>query len=296
MFRENVLINDRIIDRITGTMVPVAVDIRTVFNPRSKGARFLQPLIKPGNKRPISNETDQGIWVLAPDGTLLGRPFNGFGNMTGKTNRIIDTALKAFGPIRPRKSSPSPTHRLRGRGFGPGGRVSLAEYVRQSDRQSSFFKAPVMSQVTLTREQFLAFSPPKTTAGTTWRVPAAVARKLCRLTSPLSVQHAPQPAWVTHVELTARVVEVQGRKLRLQYDGNISTSDPRLSWKNHSNLSLTGDGLYDSGSRSMQSLLIVGTGTRRTEEFPKKVVSYSALVEWTRATKQTGTATGRQSR
>ena len=59
MFRENVLVHEDIIDRISATMVPVALDYQKVLDRKSPEARFLLPLLKEKGDR-------QGIWVFSP--------------------------------------------------------------------------------------------------------------------------------------------------------------------------------------------------------------------------------------
>ena len=280
MFRENVLNNDEVIDRITGTMIPVALDIQEVLNPESNEARFLQPLIKPGKNRRISNETDQGIWVISPKGELLGRPFEGFGNMVQKTNNIIENALKAYGPVKHRKTRAVETHPYLGIGVMSDGSVCLAEYVREEETGGSNIKTPVMSSVILTEDEFTAFAPEEAVRGAEWTLPDAVAKKFCRLTSSGSSQHAPQPDWVTGVQINAEVRKIENGLAWLSYEGSISSTDTRVPWENSSKVKLIGEGVYDTRTQQMRSVLILGSGTSRTAEFPDDPVTINALLEW----------------
>ena len=109
MFRESVLVNEAVIERISTTMVPVALDYQKVQNPRTRESRFMRPLMKQRNQ-------EQGVWIFSPDGKALGGMV-GFGDMVGKTRRVIDNALKAFGKVTPRKVTATDTHAFRGRGF-----------------------------------------------------------------------------------------------------------------------------------------------------------------------------------
>ncbi len=43
MFRENVLVNQQIIDRVSETMIPVALDYQKVLDQKTPEARFLLP-------------------------------------------------------------------------------------------------------------------------------------------------------------------------------------------------------------------------------------------------------------
>ena len=43
---------------------------------------------------------------------------------------------------------------------------------------------------------------------------------------------------------------------------------------------LTGEGVYDIKTKSMRSVLLVGSGTLRWPEAKEKLVTFDALVEW----------------
>ena len=281
MFRESVLVNKEVIDKITDTMIPLALNFETVMDPRSKEARFLQPMIKPGRNRRLSNETDQGIWILSPEGKLLGNGFSGWSNWVPRTKRLIDRALKSFGPVKRRRVKVVETHPYRGKGVMSDGSVRLAQYVR-ADKPAppANISAPVISSVTLTQKEFKAFAPRKAVRGAKWKLPNAVAKKLCRLTSPACYQHAPQPEWVTGVRIDARVRKSRGGVAWLSYEGTIEVTDRRLPVKNGSTVKLTGEGVYDIKAGRMRSLRLVGSGTGFSEEFPGRTDTFQALIEW----------------
>ena len=273
MFRENVLVNDEIIARITGNMIPVALDYQKMLQRGSKEARFLLPLMKQRSDK-------QGVWIFSPQGKYLGG-FIGFGNMVQKTKAIIDNALKAFGPVTPRKARVVDTHPYRGKGVMPNGSVSLAEYVRQRERSN--IKSPVISSVTLSKKEFGAFAPRRGVRGTKWTLPEAVAKKLCRVASPMCYQHAPQPDWVKDIAIIAEVREIKDGVAWLNYKGKLSSERIMRGGKilSEAEVTLTGEGAYDLQAKRMRSLLIVGSGTFRwPEEAPGKRVLFDALVEW----------------
>lgn len=280
MFRENVLVNDQIIERIASSMIPIALDIQTAFDAESKQARLLQPMIRPGRPRGLSNERDQGIWILSPTGEVLAGPGVGFGDMIGETNDIIDQALHAFGPVERRTVRAKETHPYRGRGVMSDGSVTLAEVVRNRDAGSAV-TAPVISGVVFTREEFETLAPRQPVVGTRWDVPEAVAKRFCRITSSFAYQHAPQPDWVTGVQISAEVRMVKDGVAWLDYAGTISSTDRRLRWENSSHVELTGEGVYDIAAKQMRSVIIVGAGVHRTEEFPDAPVEFDTLIEWT---------------
>ena len=129
------------------------------------------------------------------------------GDMLGKTSRVIESALEAFGSVVPRDPARTDPHRDRGKGFRPDGSVPLAEYVRRRDRDR--IKGPVISSVVPSAEEFQAFAPRKPLEGETWTVPEAIAKKLCREASPMCYQHAPRPHWVRSVVVRAEVQTVR---------------------------------------------------------------------------------------
>ena len=66
MFRENVLIKNDIIERVSETMIPVALDYQKVMDRTTSDSRFIRSLIKqPGDI--------QGVYVLSHRGKILGR-------------------------------------------------------------------------------------------------------------------------------------------------------------------------------------------------------------------------------
>jgi|GEM_PF-7055436 hypothetical protein len=196
MFRENVLIKDDVIERISQTMVPVVLDYQKVLNRNSREARFLLPMMKEKAKDDL-----QGFWLFTPAGKNLGHGV-GFVKMKEKTMRMIDNALDAFGTVEPRRFEKVELNPHRGIGFRTDGSVRLAEYVRRRDRSN--ISSPVISSVSLSAQEFQAFAPSTTARKNEWTVPIPVARKLCRIASPMCYQHAPQPDWVKVVTLRAK--------------------------------------------------------------------------------------------
>ncbi len=293
MFRESVLFNDDLIDRVSGTMVPVAMDVQRILSPESKEAQFLRPMIQPGGGQKISTGSVSGIWIFSSEGKVLGRPFVGVEDMVRKTEAILDGAAQVHGPVERRNTRPVETHPYRGKGFMPDGSVCLAEYVREGEPHTySNIKCPVRSSAVLTREEFAAFSPSEATRGAEWDLPEAVAKRLCRVTSSMCYQHAPQPDWVTRVGIHARVSNIAGGVASLSYTGRISTRYIAGDFKKISKgvpgkgviseqeMTLTGEGAYDLETGKMLSVLIVGTGAMRQDWKPNGTVAIHGLIEW----------------
>jgi hypothetical protein len=271
MFRENVLTKPQIIDRITSTMVPVAVDFQKVQDTTSRESRFLKPMME-------QRKQDQGVWIVSPDGKALGG-FIGFGDMAGRMKQVIDDALEAFGSVEPRRTAPADTHPHRGKGVMADGSVCLAEYVRRyGNTLHQTTTSPVISSLTLSAKQFAALAPPEAAEGAQWTLPDDVAKRFCRLTSPLCYQHAPQPGWVTRVRIDARVREIKDGVARLTYEGAIASRQGRIS---EQETRLRGEATYDVTANRMRSVLIVGSGTLVWSEAPDQPVTFHALAEWT---------------
>ena len=275
MFRENVLTKDEIIDRIASTMVPVAVDRWKAEDPKTREAQFLQPFLK-------RNPAKGSPCIYSPEGKVLGE-FHGFD--FARMKNVIDDALKAFGPVEPRKVKPVEIHPYRGKGVMRDGSVSLAEYVRVSEESLGFFnaKSPVISSVTLSERELGAFASQNPVVGAKWAVPESVAKKLARITSPACYQHAPQPDWVTGVRIDAEVQAIKDGAAWLRYEGRISSAHPvRDKTVSDQETKLTGYAEYDLKTKQLRRLLLIGSGTLRWPEDPKKIVTFDALVEWVR--------------
>ncbi len=275
MFRENVLVRDEVIELIAESMIPLAVDYQNVMRRRSKESQFLLPLMKKktGDK--------QGVWIFSPQGKVLGGPLSGFGNMIQKTKDLVENSLKHFGPVTPRKWDVVDTRPYRGKGVRSDGSVCLAEYVRSRGRSN--IRTPVISSVVLSKKDFKAFAPRNVADGAEWTLPNSVAKKLCRVASPMCYQHAPQPDGVTGVTIKARVSRVRNGLAEVHYKGRMSSERIMRRGRvlSEQELTFTGEGVYDVGAERMRSLRIVGSGTFRwPEEAPGKTVPFDALVEW----------------
>jgi len=274
MFRENVLTNDEIIDRISTTMIPVVVDYQKAQDPNTREGKFLLPLMK-------QRKQDQGVWIFSPEGKALGG-FVGFGDMVAQTRKTIDDALKAFGSVAPRHVAAQDTQPHRGKGIMPNGGVCIAEYVRRYGNDLfSHGKSPVISSVVLSEKEFRALAPKEVVAGKEWKIPDNVAKRLSRLTSPVCYQHAPQPDWITAVRLAGRVKAVKDGIATITYEGFLSSTHRANGQKfSDQEVNLTGEGVYDLKSKQLVSLMLVGNGTLRWTEAPNKPAPFNALAEW----------------
>ena len=273
MFRESVLVNEEVIKRVSETMVPIALNYQLVLDRSNSESKHIRSLIdRPGDI--------QGVYVFSPDGKQLGGSI-GFGDMVGKTKRMLEASLKAFGPVKIRQAPARKLLPNRGIGFNADGGVTLAEYVRRSDRDK--IKSPVISRLDLTAEEFKSFAPSKSAVRSEWNLPRATARKLCRLASPMCYQHAPQLGWVKSVTLKGRVQAVRNGVAELRYEGSLGTQRIMRdgSVLSKADLKMSGTGSYNLTTGKMQDLQIIGTGEFRwPREAPERKVPFHALLEW----------------
>jgi hypothetical protein len=274
MFRENVLTRPEIADRIARTMVPISLNYERVLDSSSKESKFLAPLLR-------QRDQEQGVWIFYPDGRPLAG-FEGFGDMAGRTRKMVEDALVAFGDVAPRTVRPQETHPQRGMGMTQDGSVCLAVYVRRwGNTLYSHGSSPVISSVRLTEDEFRALAPRELISGSEWSLPSEVAKRFCRLTSPLCYQHAPQPDWVTNVRIDAKLKSTDPNVGWIGYTGRLA-SVHAVGGKaiSEQSVALTGEGQYDVKSKRMRSLVFVGTGKLVWSEAPDKPATFHALAEW----------------
>src|SRR5262249_45993055 len=130
-------------------------------------------------------------------------------------------ALKAYGPVAPRKAGATNPLPHRGLGLHADGSVSLALYSRylHDERADG---PPVIDTLTLTKNEWTAFLPPKLQEGTRWTIPESVAKKLVRVLSPNSDQSTmPRPEEATIAKLEGQVEASDSQKLQIRWTGKL---------------------------------------------------------------------------
>src|SRR6185295_18030064 len=149
-----------------------------------------------------------GLWIVSPDGKVL----------AGIEKRIteqgvlqtLDAGLKAFGSVAPRAVEPVDLLRGRGVGVQRDGSVSLAVIARLMHKGARDGPA-AYDVLSLSAMEWAAFAPPAKTEGTSWTIPDGVARKFCRILSPVSDENlTPRPEHVSQSELRATIASVEG--------------------------------------------------------------------------------------
>lgn len=278
--------------------MPVAVNLYKTRKAQDAGGELF---------RSVQRQKDQyqGIWIVSPQGKVLAghHEIKRHETWTQEVIETTDAAVRLFGSVPPRQAQATNPLPFRGQGVQPDGSVCLAIYARQmlgGGRQTAPAGVAdsrlwlwdgtlrpdgpvVIDSLTLAAEQWLALSPPKTEVGTTWSVPDAVARQFCRVLVPSSDQSAmPHPEDAKLARLTATVETVEGGLARIHLTGvwdavHLIEGDATRPVRG----AATADGVavYDLKQRSLQSLLLVFSGTygRPNDE---SVCATGAVAEW----------------
>src|SRR5262249_46423439 len=201
--RAGPLSDQRVIERVTTSFVPVAVNLYKVRQAKDAGGELF---------RSVQRQKDQyqGIWIVSPAGKVLAGHHE-FQSREAWTQEVLDTAnagLKAFGAVSPRKVKPGDSLPFRGQGTQPGGTVCLAVYARQmlgggksnvpagvaASRHWLWDGAlrpdgpAVIDSLTLTAKEWAALTPPKNQVGSTWAAPETGARQFGLVLMPTSSQ------------------------------------------------------------------------------------------------------------
>jgi hypothetical protein len=216
-----------------------------------------------------------------------------------------DAALKAFGPVSPRKAEATDPLPFRGRGIRPDGSVSLEIYCRQmlgGGRRNAPAGVPVsrlwlwdgnlrtdgpavIDTLTLTGKEWSAFTPPQTNLGTTWSVPDEVARQFCRVLVPSSDQSSmPRPDDARLARLKGTIELVEEGCARIRFSGSwealhLQEGDAKRPLRGVA--TAEGVAVYDIKQRAMQSLLLVFRGAYGRPH-DEAVNAAGAVVKWHR--------------
>src|SRR5438128_7288826 len=191
VLRAGTLTDDRVVQRVSSNFVPTHFN----NNDPSRAADDPSAVLWKAVLRQ-RNLQGQGVWVLAPDGTVIGgmsaevdgHPSDKIGTGPGAPWRanprfadavveMLDQALREFGPVTPRTQKPQPLP-YRGAGVKPDGGVRLVIYNR-ADHGLAF-------SVSLTRDDWRSFAPAQLAIAERWTLPDSVARQFAPVISPLA--------------------------------------------------------------------------------------------------------------
>ena len=289
------------IDRISTTLVPVAVNLYKVRRAKDAGGELF---------RSVQDQKDQyqGIWIVSPEGKVLSGHHDVKSQKTWSPEilQTIDRAMKQFGEVSVRNAERREPLPHRGCGILENGSVRLAVYCRammgggrkyapsvveekDSWKWNGKYRPDgpaVIDSLALTAEEWGSFAPARAEKGISWSVSDAVARKLCRVLSASSDQSTmPSPEEAKVAELKAVVESVENGRATIRLTGRWHTEHyyeisgerkPSYGWSNG-----VGTAVYDVESRSMKSLLLVFSGAYKSRPpWDKGHRQTGAVVEW----------------
>jgi hypothetical protein len=238
----------------------------------------------------------QGLWIVAPDGQVIagmsaeidGQPSDRVGSGPGAPWRanpkfadaalvLMDEALKKFGPVTQRmaKAEPFP---FRGAGIKPDGGVRLIVYNKADNG--------LVFSVNLSKDDWTTFMPTTLAVGTSWAIPAPVAKQFAPVLSPYAdTRFRPRVDDVKVAQMRAEVVTQDQRGAWIKLTGEWSV-DWVHDGNEHSIGSATGAGFaeYDIPAQSMRSLLIIFDGqySYTTGGGKPRTTPNAAVVRWRR--------------
>ena len=237
--------------------------------------------------RSIGRQKDQyqGIWIVSPEDKVMGGGDFGYAD-SPKLLDSLDTALKAFGPVQPRKAERREPYPFRGVGVGPDGNVDLALY-RCFLHLGKADGPQMRDTLPLNKEEWAALRPPKLVAGAEWVIAEDVARKMVR---PFCLNtlggDMPGPEDAKVARLTAIVEEVEDGRARIRLTGTFEAvklfKEKHLSFR--STATAAGIAEYDLKEMTLSSFLLVFQGSYQQGEEPEtqKGRHFVAVAEWQR--------------
>jgi hypothetical protein len=227
----------------------------------------------------------QGVWIVTPADKVLGGGDYEYKDAP-KLLDSMDAALKAFGPAQPRNAKRQEPFPFRGVGVHPAGKVDLALY-RCYLHQGKPDGPHLRDTLSLKKEEWSAFTPPKLIADTEWTIPADVAKKLVR---PFCLNtlggDMPGPEDAKLAQLTAKVELVKDGRAQIRLTGTFEAvklfKEQNLSFR--STATAVGIAEYDLEAKTLSSFLVVFEGTYQQGAQPEtqKGRPFGAVAEWHR--------------
>jgi hypothetical protein len=290
VLRAGTLTDERVVQRVSTNFVPTHFN----NNDPTRAADDPSAVLWKSVLRQ-KNLQGQGVWVLAPDGTVIGgmsaeingHPSDKIGTGPGAAWRanpkfadavveMLEESLRKFGPVtvRHQKAEPLP---YRGAGVKRDGGVRLVVYNR-SDSGLAF-------SVNLTADEWRAFVPPAHAVGTRWTMPESVAREFAPVLSPLAdTRFRPRTGDLKSADLTAEVESVDGQQAQIRLVGRWH-ADWKHDGDEHSAGTATAEGIvvYDLSRKAVRSLLLIFDGSYSYvthDRLPHRPPPFAAVVRW----------------
>jgi hypothetical protein len=272
--RSGLLNNDEAIRLLSTMFVPVAVNLYEIRkDPGPAGALF----------RSVQRQLDtyQGWWIVSPEGKALklepqARPGFVMKEHIENSLKVMNDALKEWGPLKPRQVEWTDPLPYRGRGVKPDGGVSLAAYgrlVHQGKADGPF----VLDSVDLGASEWAAFAPPGTDGAAEWTLPEGVARKMGCVITPLDDSAKFFDEDYLRAEVKARVESREGSQARIHLTASWRAKGVYGHEKgarvHEASSSGEGTAVYDTEKKAMRSLVLVFTGRWESRET-------GGVIEW----------------
>jgi hypothetical protein len=281
--------DERVVKRVSTNFVPTFFNNNDPTRDKNDVSRLLWDSIK--RQMPLQG---QGLWVIAPDGSVLGgmsaeidgHPSERAGTGPGATWKanpkfisavleMLDKSLLKFGPVAPRVEKAKPLA-FRGAGVKPDGGVRSVVYNRADNG--------LVFSVPLSREQWAAFVPPDS-ATRRWNIPESVARQFAPVVSIHGdTRLRPRPEYTKLAELNAEAESTNGDRMMIRLTGNWQV-DWRHDGNEHSLGSASAEGIavYDQRNKNVRKLLLIFDGTygyTSRDGQPYRPQAFSAVVRW----------------
>jgi len=247
------LSNDEVIQKIAANFVPVAVSLQKIRTDPATKDWF----------RSVGRQKDQyqGIWIVSPDDKVLAGDDYGYKDAP-KLLAGMDAALKAFGPVEPRKARRQELFPFRGVGVHPDGSVDLALY-RCYLHQGKPDGPQLRDTLSLKKEEWAALTSPRLVVGAEWVIAEDVARKLVR---PFCLNtlggDMPGPEDAKVARLTAKVEAVEDGRARIRLTGTFEAvkliKEENLSFRGTA--TAVGIAEFDVKEKTLTSVLLVFQG------------------------------------
>ena len=266
--------------------MPVALNADRL--PDTAEGKFFRTLLK---------QWPQGIWVVSPDGKVLGfhyhKPKSGESYAEGQarwvreTGTVIAEALRDFGPVpmRDAKVKPDPFAN-RGKGTNPESGVRLAVSVLHL-RNGKQEGPPVLDSIFLKGEQWGEFRPKgKVKLDQEWTISEDAANRFAPAFSPLTDSiFSPKAEDVIQAKVTAKVERVADGVAVIRFAGSWETAhnrdkDPKIPI--HTAATGEGIGTLDVRTGRLTNLvwLLSGTFQNGSNGKPQRTAAIGISIAW----------------
>jgi len=278
--RASVFSDQRVIELLNESFVPVAVDINHVIRQKDSEGDFFRHIAEQGHYagRTKPTATRQGLYVVGVDGNLV----------DSLNSTRVETVLKLIkrstakwnrrnASDRRLLESNSPDARYAVQ-FPEGGmilRQTMRDLPNASNRKQNLDRHN-FDHAWLSAEQASHFSPSESKVGHQWSIPESIVKKLAAYHMIDQVRGESWPFDLEQVklaELSAEVVAVKGSKGTVRMSGRVKNLKPATGQRNPFNkrtvdqdivleLKLGGWLVYDSNAKRFDSLKLLAAGQR----------------------------------